>query len=95
MLLLLLLGVTRPLGLRKDFFSTGFVTKPKNMTLPEWSLPAAVVAQWRATPIPENQIEGLFAEKRCSHIEATRIPPFVREKKEKLWTAANLVAETL
>ena len=34
------------------------------MTLPEWSLPAAVVAQWRATPIPENQIEGLFAEKK-------------------------------
>ena len=63
------------------------------MTLPEWSLPAAVVAQWRATPIPENQIEGLFAEKRCSHIEATRIPPFVREKKAKLW-AANLVAKT-
>ena len=66
MLLLLLLGVTRPLGLRKDFFSTGFVTKPKNMTLPEWSLPAAVVAQWRATPIPENQIEGLFAEKKVA-----------------------------
>ena len=35
-----------------------------------------------------------FAEKRCSHIEATRIPPFVREKKAKLW-AANLVAKTL
>ena len=34
------------------------------MTLPEWSLPAAVVAQWRATPIPENQIEVFFCRKK-------------------------------
>ena len=54
------------------------------MTLPEWSLPAAVVAQWRATPIPENQIEGIFAEKRRSHIEARRISPFVRKKGKTL-----------
>ena len=61
------------------------------MTLPEWSLPAAVVAQWRATPIPENQIEGIFAEKRRSHIEGFRR---LFGKKAKLW-AANLVAKTL
>ena len=94
MLLLLLLGVTRPLGLRKDFFSTGFVTKPKNMTLPEWSLPAAVVAQWRATPIPENQIEVFFCRKKVQPHRSDQDSAVCSGKKAKLW-AANLVAKTL
>ena len=52
------------------------------MTLPEWSLPAAVVAQWRATPIPENQIEGLFAEKKVQPHRSDQDSAIYSEKRQ-------------
>ena len=94
MLLLLLLGVTRPLGLRKDLFSTGFVTKPKkhDFTWVESSCRCCCSMESYTHSWKSNR--GAFCRKKVQPHRSDQDSAVCSGKKAKLW-AANLVAKTL